>query len=72
MNTTFSILFLAGFLFLLAVEIFGIVRKKSGDTITEGWHAIDKWLNAPLQWAWRVLTAGLLVWVLFHLGGNWS
>jgi hypothetical protein len=72
LNPVFSILFASGFLFLLVCEIVGIIRKNPGDTITENWRYIDGHLNPILQWGWRILTAGLLTWTLFHFAGNWG
>jgi hypothetical protein len=57
-------------LLLVIVEIHGIRTERSGDTITENWVWIDKHLG-NLQWIWRVLTAGFLVWVLLHFAGTW-
>jgi hypothetical protein len=53
-------------------EILGIRNKEPGDTITENWRHIDKSLHPILQWGWRVLTIGLLGWVMLHFGGSWS
>ncbi len=72
LNPWFSGLYLAGFLFLITLELIGVHRKKAGDTITENWRFLDKRLHGPLQWGWRVMTAGALVWTLFHFGGNWK
>jgi hypothetical protein len=72
LNIGFSVLYALGFLFLIVLEIIGIRNKEPGDTITENWRHIDKSLHPILQWGWRVLTIGLLGWVMLHFGGSWS
>ena len=69
LNPFFSVAFLVGFVFLLVLEVWGIRRRGTGDTISEHWRAADAWLKARTlvgRWAFRVGTAGLLVWTLLH------
>jgi hypothetical protein len=66
MNITFSVIFGVLFAALLTVELIGVFRKEHGDTITENWRWINKHSPAWVGWAWRVLTIGLLGWVLLH------
>lgn len=72
LDLTFSFLYLAGFLFLFILEMIGVKSKRPGDTITENWRYLDSHLHGPLQWGLRVLTSGVTVWLLFHLGGKWG
>jgi hypothetical protein len=72
LNLIFSALYAIGFLFLLVLEIIGVRSKSKGDTITENWRYLDTKLHGPLQWGWRVMTSGILVWILFHFGGSWK
>lgn len=69
LNIVFSVIYGLGFLTLLVVEVIGVKRKAKGDTITENWRWIDGRLHGFLQWGWRILTAGLLAWILIHLPG---
>jgi hypothetical protein len=71
LDYVFSGLYAAGFLFLLVLELIGVHSKRPGDTITENWRFLDSHLHGPLQWGWRVMTAGTLVWILLHFGGAW-
>lgn len=75
LNWTFTVIFVLGFLILIVAEVVGIIRKQPGDTITEHWRWVDKKLHGFLQWGWRILTAGLLIWILLHLmsvSGGWQ
>lgn len=79
MNQTFAILYVVEILALLLTEIAGVIRRnkhaEDGDTITEGWHWIDRWLGRGVsvaQWFWRVFTVGMLGWTILHWKtGNW-
>lgn len=65
-SATYAVIFLAG----ITVELIGVFRRGKGDTITENWRWIDKWLayHSPIiDWFWRVFSAGALVWILLHL-----
>jgi len=68
--------FLAAYLILggalLTVELIGaLVRKKTGDTITEAWRSLDARLHGAPQWTYRVLTVGVLTWTILHLAHVW-
>lgn len=68
--------FLAAYLILggalLTVELVGaLVRKKTGDTITEAWRSLDARLHGIPQWTYRVLTVGVLTWTILHLAHVW-
>jgi hypothetical protein len=69
-STIFSIIYAILFAGLLGTEIVGVRRKAKDDTITENWRKIDKNLNGVYRWFWRVLTAGMLGWILIHLPGK--
>jgi hypothetical protein len=68
-NLWFTVAFLAGGLFLLGMELWGVSRSERGDTITENWRAANKYLAKRfpwLGWFFRIFTGGLLVWTLLH------
>jgi len=69
LNPVFGIVFLVGAAILLVAEIIGVQRRGKGDTITEHWRAGDQWLRRHAswgRWAFRIATAGILVWALLH------
>lgn len=70
LNPVFSILFLIGIVILVVVEVIGIKSPKAGDTLTEHWRFADRWLKNHkfgwLRWAFRVWTAGMLLWACLH------
>jgi hypothetical protein len=69
LEITFSIIYATLFVTTVTVELIGVKRKAAGDTITENWRFIDKWLHyrSPIiDFLWRVFTAGFLVWLLLH------
>jgi hypothetical protein len=70
MNLAFSAIYVLGFLVLLVTEVIGVKRKAKNDTITENWRWVDGHLHGFQQWGWRILTAGLLSWILIHLPGK--
>jgi hypothetical protein len=70
LDYTFTAIYVLLFGALVATEIVGIRRKRKGDTITENWRYLDKHLHGFLQWGWRILTIGLLGWIMFHLVGG--
>jgi hypothetical protein len=74
MNPIFAIAFLVLIGAVVVVEVIGVQRKAKGDTLTEGWRAVDRWLARVFpwgQWFLRVFTAGLLLWAALHFGGRW-
>jgi hypothetical protein len=56
---------------VIAVELYGVLSKRNGDTITENWRFIDTHSPPWLKFVWRVVTAGLLMWTLLHFAGPW-
>ena len=68
MSALFTIIFLTAGMILLVAEIIGVKRKGPGDTITENWRWLrDHLPYGWLRWAYRIMTAGILVWALLHL-----
>ena len=74
MRPLINLSLLVGAVLLLAGEVVGILRKSKGvgdeDTITEWWRKADFRLGQSRQpfirWAYRVFTAGILIWTLLH------
>jgi hypothetical protein len=67
----FTIIYVLLGLAIIAVELYGVFTKRSGDTITENWRFIDTHSPPWLKFLWRVFTAGILVWALLHFAGPW-
>lgn len=65
LDTAFTIIYVVLTISVITTELIGVARKAKGDTITEHWKWVDKWLafHSPvIDWVWRGLTiAGLLI-----------
>jgi hypothetical protein len=65
-NPVFAAAFVLLLAALLVVELIGIKRPQSGDTLTELWRHVNRRLPPWFAWGFRIFTIGLLVWAVLH------